>query len=146
VTGTEQQRAARRVRQTCIALRLRLVSRVITRIYDEALRPFGLRVPQFAMLALAEERGLLRQVDVCRELQLDNSTLSRNLERMRAKGWLEDAPSGSPRERPHRITSKGRQLLKRSLPAWSEAQEEARRRLGSLDALLSFGERLGLPA
>src|SRR5262245_11656305 len=70
----------------CIATRLRLATRVITKVYDDALRPFGLTASQMALLAVAAGREILRQADVSTQLQMDNSTLSRNLDRMRANG------------------------------------------------------------
>src|SRR5215831_430391 len=81
---------AAEVLRDCIATRLRMANRVITKVYDDALRPLGLTVTQMAMLAVAQDRGLIRQSEVGAELQLDDSTLSRNLERMRANGWLEE--------------------------------------------------------
>src|SRR5262245_64758534 len=83
------KRDAAEVLRDCIATRLRMANRVITKVYDDALRPFGLKVTQMSMLVVAEDRGLIRQSEVGAELQLDDSTLSRNLERMRANGWLE---------------------------------------------------------
>jgi DNA-binding MarR family transcriptional regulator len=56
---------------------------------------------------------------------MDHSTLSRNVERMRARGWLEAADDRDGRASPFRVTKRGRQLLKRVLPAWEKAQEKA---------------------
>src|SRR5215510_14791461 len=83
------RRLAAEAIEGCIATRLRLAARVVTKVYDDALRPFGLTVSQLALLAVAADRGVIRQAAVGSQFQLDNSTLSRNLERMRANGWLE---------------------------------------------------------
>src|SRR5215510_15328231 len=83
------RRLAAEAIEGCIATRLRLATRVITKVYDDALRPFGLTVSQMALLAVAADRGEIRQADVRAALQMDDSTMSRNLERMRASGWLE---------------------------------------------------------
>src|SRR4051812_43392579 len=114
----------------CIATRLRMANRVITKVYDDALRPFGLRVTQMSMLVVAEDRGLIRQSEVGVELQLDDSTLSRNLERMRANGWLEEVSADDARVHSYRLTGAGRSLLEKAIPAWRTAQEEAKRLLG----------------
>src|SRR6516165_4127900 len=95
----------------CIATRLRLATRVITKVYDDALRPFGLTVSQMALLAVAADRGAIRQAEVGAQLQLDNSTLSRNLERMRANGWLEAVSGDDARVHSYRLTEAGRALL-----------------------------------
>lgn len=61
---------------------------------------------------------------------MDPSTLSRNVERMRVKGWLEVDPGVDAREQPFRLTSAGRRLLENAMPRWQKAQERAREMLG----------------
>ena len=136
---------AAEVVRDCIATRLRLVNRVITRVYDKALRPFGLKVSQMAMLVVAEDRGLIRQSEVGAELQLDDSTLSRNLERMRANGWLEEVAGDDARVHSYRLTEAGRDLLDKAIPAWRSAQAEAKRLLGDagVQALRCFAREHG---
>jgi hypothetical protein len=68
------KREAAEVIRDCIVTRLRLANRVITKVYDDALRPCGLKVSQLVMLVLAEDRGLIRQTEVGAQLQLDDST------------------------------------------------------------------------
>ena len=140
MSSTKQKARAGEITRDCIAVRLRLANRVITKIYDDALRPFGLRVTQLSMLAVAESRGFLRQAEICAELQLDDSTLSRNLERMRINGWVEEAPGENGRERPYQLTAKGRKLLEKATPSWSDAQKKARELLGDsgVEALWNF--------
>jgi DNA-binding MarR family transcriptional regulator len=136
--------AAEVVRE-CIATRLRMANRVITKVYDDALRPLGLKVTQMSMLAVAEDRGFIRQSEVGAELQLDDSTLSRNLERMRANGWLEEVSADDARVHSYRLTEAGRALLGRAVPAWRSAQAEARRLLGEagVQALRRFARGHG---
>jgi DNA-binding MarR family transcriptional regulator len=124
------KRDAAEVVRDCIATRLRMANRVITKVYDDALRPLGLTVTQMSMLVVAEDRGFIRQSEVGAELRLDDSTLSRNLERMRANGWLEEAPADDARVHSYRLTEAGRDLLEKTIPAWRKAQTEAQRLLG----------------
>lgn len=128
---------------SCIGWRMRMANRIIGRTYDTALRPLGLRVTQLAMLAFAEERGLLHQAEICAEYQIDDSTLSRNLERMEANGWLEAAPGDDAREHPYRLTTEGKKLLRKALPLWSEAQTKATKLLGEkgVSAIADFAKR-----
>src|SRR5262245_66391462 len=97
-----------RIARACIAVRVRLLNRVITNLYDEALRPLGLKVSQVNILVVAGKLGVARPAQVCELLNLDASTLSRNVERMVAKGWLEIVPDEDGRSQPFRLTSKGR--------------------------------------
>src|ERR1700722_2833846 len=118
------------VSKTCIAVRLRLLNRVITNFYDEALRPLGLKVSQLNILIVTARLGLARPTQVCDILQLDTSTLSRNVERMRAHGWLEVVPEEDARAQPFRLTSQGKRLIEKAIPAWEEAQAQAAELLG----------------
>jgi len=119
------------IARTCIAARLRLLNRVVTNFYDDALRPLGLKVSQLNILVVAAKLGLARPARVCEILQLDASTLSRNVERMRAKGWLEVVPDEDARAQPFRLTERGRRLIEKAAPAWEEAQRRAAELLGA---------------
>jgi DNA-binding MarR family transcriptional regulator len=130
----------------CIAVRVRLINRVLTGIYDEALRPHGLRVSQGNILVAVARMGEARPADVCRRLKLEKSTLSRDVEVMKRHGWLEsDPPAGGPRQ-VLRITSRGMDLLAKCQPAWESAQAEARQLIGEsgVDAIHQIAEKLGL--
>src|SRR5256885_16877892 len=108
----------------CIAVRLRMLNRVITNIYDNALRPLDLKVSQMNILVAAAKMGIARPLEVCEYLHLDVSTLSRNVERMKARGWLEVVPDEDGRSQPFQLTLQGRKLLQKAVPAWSKAQQQ----------------------
>src|SRR5215207_6762412 len=115
----------------CVAVRLRMLNRVITNIYDDALRPLDLKVSQMNILVAAAKMGTVRPLAVCEYLHLDVSTLSRNVERMKARGWLEVVPDDEDgRSQPFRLTPRGRKLLEQAVPAWSEAQRQVTKVLG----------------
>lgn len=119
-----------KIASECVAVRLRMLNRVITNIYDDALRPLDLKVSQMNILVAAAKMGTARPIEVCQHLHLDISTLSRNVERMKARGWLEVVPDDDGRSQPFRLTSQGRKLLKKAIPAWSEAQQQVKKVLG----------------
>jgi len=115
---------------TCIAGRLRLLNRVVTNLYDDALRPFGVKLSQGNILAVAAKLGVARPAEVCAILELDTSTLSRTVERMVSNGWLEILPDDDGRSHPFRLTDKGKQVMEKAIPAWEKAQAEAKKLLG----------------
>jgi DNA-binding MarR family transcriptional regulator len=133
--------------RTCIAVRLRLLNRVVTNLYDDALRPLGLKVSQLNLLVVTARLGLAQPAKVCELLQLDASTLSRNVERMRAKGWLEVVPGEDARTQPFRLTAQGKRLLERAVPAWEKAQGKAAELLGEdgVALLNKKASKLGMP-
>src|SRR5262245_55821540 len=108
------------IARNCVAVRLRLLNRVVTNLYDDALRPLGLKASQLNVLVATGKLGLARPARICEILQLDVSTLSRNVERMRDKGWLEIVPGEDARAQPFRLTPKGKRLIERAVPAWEK--------------------------
>ena len=118
------------ISRTCIAVRLRLLNRVVTNLYDDALRPLGLKVSQLNILVIAAKLGLARPTQVCDILQLDASTLSRNIKPLQTHGWLEVVPDDDARAQPFRLTPRGKRLIEKAVPAWEDAQRQASDLLG----------------
>ena len=119
------------IAKTCVAVRLRLLNRVVTSFYDEALRPLGLKVSQLNILIVTAKLGLARPAQVCEILQLDTSTLSRNVKPLQAHGWLEVVPEEDARSQPFRLTAHGKRLIEKAIPAWEKAQQQASELLGN---------------
>ena len=130
---------------TCMAYRARMISRVISAIYDEALAPLGLKGSQLNVLTALAHLGPSAQTTLCTQLKIDKSTLSRNIERMRKRGWLAADLGGDNRTHMVSLTRKGAQLLRDAFPLWRKAQREASRRVGDegVAALEILIERLG---
>ena len=131
----------------CVGARVRLVNRVITGLYDKALRSLGVKASQFNILIVAGKLGLARPAEVCAILHLDTSTLSRNVDRMRSQGWLEVVPSEDARTQSFRLTTQGKRLVEQAAPAWEKAQQEAEQLLGK-DGMALLGKlagKLGMP-
>jgi DNA-binding MarR family transcriptional regulator len=119
-----------KVASECVAVRLRMLNRIVTNVYDDALRSLDLKVSQMNILVAAAKMGTARPIEVCDYLHLDVSTLSRNVDRMKARGWLEVVPDEDGRSQPFRLTPQGRKLLDKAIPVWSEAQKQVRKVLG----------------
>lgn len=128
VSMTEE---TKQVGRECIGGRVRMLNRMITAIYDEALASVGLKTSQFNVLVAAVNREESRPAELAKVLAMDESTLSRNVERMCAKGWLRLEPDEDRRSHLIKATERGLALIRKSYPAWQRAQEEVSRRLGS---------------
>lgn len=113
----------------CLAVRMRVLHRRFTRLYDDALRPHGLRVGQLNLL-VAISRGLRQAAQLSHHLDMDPSTLSRDLEPLKREGWLKAVPGTDRRSKELELTSTGTELLEAVLPAWREAQRQAEDLLG----------------
>ncbi|TAH39355.1 MAG: MarR family transcriptional regulator [Planctomycetota bacterium] len=144
-------RVASTIARDCLAVRLRLVNRAVTAIYEQALRPWDLSAAQLNLLVAVASLDQASPTELGRLLIVDKSTLSRNLERMRARGWLAEHGAADARARPVRATAAGLRLLEEVLPAWQQAQRRVARIIGpdgvrSVHALArAFGPGLATP-
>ena len=135
---------AQRIAGECLAGRARLISRAVSSIYDDALRPYGITTAQMGILVAVTCLGNPRSRDVTKTLCLEKSTLSRNLDRMIDHGWLEIVSGDDTRSQRLRATSKGARLVEKVAPAWQTAQRRARMLLGEKGAatLQRVGDKL----
>lgn len=125
------EQEVRAVVDSCVATRLRTLTRFVSGIYDELLRPLDLKVSQLNILVLLASQDENRPAKICEQLCLDASTLSRNVDRMRARGWLElDQDKEDARAHSVRLTDAGKELLRKALPLWKRAQEKVEMTLG----------------
>lgn len=114
----------------CIGLRARRFSRVVSRHYEEALREAGLTPHQFTLLVAVAMKRSLSPIELARTLDLDKSTLSRNL-RLLIQSKLLVREARSIGGHSVRISRKGREVLHRAFPAWKKAQEDVTALLGA---------------
>ena len=109
----------------CLVRRVRTLNRVLSNIYDEELRPFGMKSSQLNLLVVIAKRGPVRRIDIGKIIALNPSTLTRNLSVMLANGWIEEVFEGTDgRGNPVQLTAKGRKLIERVAPAWRRAQAQ----------------------
>jgi DNA-binding MarR family transcriptional regulator len=125
-----------RVVGECLAVRIRILNRAITSLYDDALRSLGVKVSQMNILVVTAKLGIALPGRICEILHMDASTLSRNAERMAAQGWLEVVPGDDARTQPLQVTKQGLKLVQQASPAWEKAQAQARTLLGDSGATL----------
>lgn len=117
--------AALEMAPNCVGSRSRIISRAITRIFDDELRDVGVTVTQLIMLGFVAVYGEVRPSDLAEPLSMDLSTISRTTGRMVDQGWLAKVPAEDERGYNLVITPRGRELVLKGLPAWRRAQERA---------------------
>jgi DNA-binding MarR family transcriptional regulator len=108
-----------------------MVSRAVTQLYDEILRPSGLRVTQFSILATIARLGEanLRQLESM--LAIDQTTLTRSLNLLERNRVVERVPHPDGRIKAMTLTSKGRRALAAARPLWARAQDKVLREWGA---------------
>jgi len=132
----------------CLCARTRRAARALTRLYEEHLRAAELTPPQFGLLSVLAERAGLAQIELAEALDLDQTTLSRNLKLLIAKKWVRRGRSAEDRRQvAYSITATGLEVRRAALPHWQRAQEQMRRTLGvEFDAALALLERVAKAA
>src|SRR5712691_9143587 len=115
----------------CVCSTLRMVTRAVTQLYDDVLRPSGLRVTQFSILATIARmsEANLRQLE--HALAIDQTTLTRSLGLLERDGMIERVPHHDGRVKAMRLTSRGTRTLERARPLWARAQEKLLREVGT---------------
>ncbi len=115
----------------CVCNTLRMASRAVTQLYDDDLRPSGLRVTQYSILAMIARMGEanLRQLEDT--LAIDQTTLTRSLNLLERDRVIERVPHPDGRIKAMTLTSKGRRALEAARPLWARAQNRVLREWGA---------------
>ncbi len=117
--------------QGCVCLNLRAAARAMTRAYDKALRPVGLKVTQFTILAAIHRVGSAVPIgSLAKTLSMDRTTLTRNLRPLEKLGLVDILPEGYRRARGMVLTEQGREVLEQAIPLWRQAQTTTVNRIG----------------
>jgi DNA-binding MarR family transcriptional regulator len=130
---TAQRRGARvagEIGRDCLAVRVRLLNRAVTRIYDAALRPHGLTVAQLNLLTSIANQQPAPAGEVAQLLSMKISTLSRNTRLLRDEGLIEIERAEHGNGRMLSLTDVGAEKLAELRPAWCTAQRQAQELLG----------------
>ena len=120
---------------TCACLQLRKATRVITQLYDEALRPTGLRSTQLPILVTLAAHGALAMTDLADRLVLDRTTLIRTLQPLQRRGFIEIGRDAGTRKRRATLTATGQEAVDRAVPLWAQAQTRVVDELGTRGSL-----------
>ena len=108
----------------------RRTSRALTQMYEEALRPLGLRATQLTILQVLARAGEVSQGRLGEMLAMDSTSLTRTLAIMRRAGWISEQRGEDRRERRIRLSVAGERKLRRAWPAWEKVQARLRGKLG----------------
>ncbi len=114
----------------CTCFNLRKAARTVTQLYDEALRPTGLRATQVTLLIAVGQAGPITMKDLARFLAMDRTTLTRNLKPLLEQDLVTIAEAEDRRHRPIALTARGQDVLAEALPYWREVQTRIAKELG----------------
>jgi DNA-binding MarR family transcriptional regulator len=116
--------------QQCTCFNLRKSARAITLMYDQALRPSGLRTAQFFLLTEIKVSEPITIKPLARKMLMHRTALARNLKLLEKKGLIKIEPGHDRRERIVRLTMRGQKSLNRAYPFWQHVQRKVAKHFG----------------
>lgn len=114
----------------CTSLKLRQLSRRVSQHYDQVVAGAGLKTTQYSLLSHIDRLGPLRPGALADVMEMDASTLTRNLQPLQVQGWVEVGPGADARSREVRLTEAGRAKRAEAQRHWKQAQLALNDRLG----------------
>lgn len=114
----------------CTCFNLRKATRAVTQVYDDAMRPAGLRVTQFTLLAYTYAIGPVPLTKLADAMVTDRTTLARNLEPLVKEGFLSIENGKDRRSRIISITDDGLGKLTEAYPLWKRTQDDVKKKMG----------------
>lgn len=117
------------INRVCACLHTRMTARAITRAYDEALRPSGLKITQFTLLAMIADGAPTSITDLADSMAIERTTLVRNLQLLRKEGLVTPEAGPNRRLKPL-LTEKGWAVFQEALPLWKSVQDTLEGNLG----------------
>ena len=112
----------------CVGSRLNKLSRVFNKLYTGYLKDAGVTLTQTSILFYISGMQPVEQREVGKFLQLERSTVTRDLKRLITRNYIRKTDQGvSPILE---LTDEGQAFVKVFKPLWEKAQQDALNQLG----------------
>lgn len=131
VSAAQLRRKVARVNASCACFNLRRATRAVTQLYDDALRPSGLRVTQFSLLVILQSSGPLSISELAHKSGTDRTTLTRNAALLQSEGFVKIDAGADARVRMVSLTGAGTRAVDDAYPRWVAVQETLSRQVGA---------------
>jgi len=106
----------------CVCGALRTVTRALTQLYDDALRPSGLRITQYGLLSRIRRLQPVSAAHLVDALRADQTTLARALKLLEGEGLVRRAPQADRRVKRIELTEAGARRLAEAHRLWALTQ------------------------
>lgn len=114
----------------CVCANLRRAARAVSRLYNQELRPEGIEITQFTLLMALDTAGQTSQGRLAELLAFDSTTLTRTMELLKKRGWVQVKEGDDRRLRIFCLTKSGREKFQQSSRCWKRAQQRLSTSLG----------------
>ncbi len=120
-----------RLGRSCPLGQLRMATRMMEHIFDQILKPSGLRGSQLPLLAVTALIGPATMSNLAERLVMDRTTLTRNLKPLEKRGLIKIAIGEDRRTREVSLTPAGEQAIAEVMPLWESSQRLVIEELGN---------------
>jgi DNA-binding MarR family transcriptional regulator len=130
VTTVTKPRVGQGQPQGCTNLQLRQLTRRVSQRYDVEMARVGLKTTQYSLLSHVVKLGPIRPADLAKAMEMEPSTLTRNLKPLISAGWVELAAGDDGRSRSVHATPAGCEKRSQAQRHWKQAQVHLNEALG----------------
>ena len=118
----------------CLCAVVRKTGRSLTKLYDQYMKPSGLKVTQYSMLVNIMRNPGIAVSELAKLLLMDQTTVTRNLRVLEKSGYISiNTDESDSRIKRIRINDTGQAKVDEAKPYWEKAQLEMVRILGRED-------------
>jgi DNA-binding MarR family transcriptional regulator len=114
----------------CLCATVRRTGRLLTRQYEDALRPAGMTVSQFELMNTVRAMEPVDQSRLAKQLENDQTTLSRNIKLLLELGWVTTDAGQDGRQRSYRLSETGLKTLREAARHWQRMHDRMEATLG----------------
>lgn len=118
------------MKSLCYCGAARSAARKITALYDDTLAPAGVSLAQFALLRMLERKGEIALTELGDLMELDRSTIGRNVRVIEKMGLVTFWKGADQRETTVGLTQEGQRVCDVGAPLWKNAQARIEKKLG----------------
>ncbi len=114
-------------------MRVRKLSRLVSRLYDAELAALGIKATQFSLMQHLDRLEPVCASALAGSMAMDASTMTRGLRLLFDRNWVTQGASVDSRQRILCLTVEGREALRQARERWNVAQCWIREVLGQED-------------
>lgn len=118
-------------RRACYCTNLRRATNSITKYYDRVFKSTEMTVSQFALMSDLNYLGTCTTAELAYHAKLDSSTITRNLKKMKDKGYIQDLSDNGSRESQISLTPLGKDKMEEGNEVWLKAQDNINQKIDS---------------
>ena len=116
---------------SCYCTTICRASNAVMDLYDTALAQAGITAKQYALLVNLERIESASIAELAEHVNLERSTVARNLKLLISKGWLDDISAKNKKRHIYAVTDFGKHQIEISKPIWESCQRVIQTILGA---------------